>query len=163
MGELGKEGVALFLADAGFAAAVDARRAAADGKNVGNDRGKGFVAGAGRRDEAVAIEACGSKDAHAVGRVLGADRFACLAEILEDLARRGEHGTSVVTAIVYGRKRQRVGTGRQQLAVAQQIACPLAGGDEITGADVAVAVGIEQRQRAGIEGQSLHRTGERNP
>jgi hypothetical protein len=159
---LGEEAVEQRLVDAGPPAAVGHR---ADGRDdVLDELARRGVVGHRRRDDAVAVQL---RLGEAAGRVLDVGqrdrRRLLLAQALEQLAHALEHRLARGPAVVDGGERDLVASDLERRKVAQALAAPLHGADDLGRADAAVLVGVDERERALVVLEALDRAGQRSP
>ena len=136
----------------------------ADGLRDGGDQGgERLVVGAGRRDDAVAVELRVGEDLHVVGRVFQRDAVFLQAEILQDLLGGGEQLRAVGILLVEGGERDFGAAGQELVRILQDSGQPLGVGDDFVHADVSVVVGVEQVEGLLVEFQVAGRATQDGP
>ena len=157
-----KECVGLGLIHAGLAAAVSL--GAEQGDDLRDRLLNRRIFGSLGRHDAVAVEAGLGKDFGGVGDIRQADGIRrAFTEIAEDALGVGEHRLALGSGGRDGGELDRVRTGEKWVERGQTRGEPGDGAQKLGHADAAVVVGVQQRQRLGVEADAAGGTAQGRP
>ena len=132
--------------------------------DVLDHRGQRGVLRGLRRHDPVSVEPRMGEDPRRVAYIVEGDlRRLGLPEDREHQLRPPQHRLPLVAPVVDGRERQAVLSMNEMIRVLQDLPRPLDGGENLGRPDVAVRVGVDEREALRVELDPGYRTGECHP
>ena len=146
--------------NAGDAAAVYGAGDAGDGLD---ERCGSLVGGAGRRDDAVTVEAGAGEDLHVVGRIGKGNLVFLEAQVFQDLAGRCLETCAVGVIGIEVIEPEAVGLFQKKVGIPDDTGEPLRSFDDFVHADAAIGIHVNHVQGFGVKLQALGGAAEYGP